>query len=55
MSQKMVNLAKPVRIYVNNILKFDGRISRKLTQMTKLKVQEANPNLNYSTYVDLKL
>jgi hypothetical protein len=55
LSSKMINFSKPVRIYVNDTLKFDGVAVRKLTQMTKIKLNKADPNFNYSSYVDLKL
>lgn len=55
LNNKMVTFGKAVRIYVNNVLKFDGVISRKLKQMTKIKLQKADPNFNYATYVDIKL
>lgn len=55
LNQKMIDFAKPVRVYVNDILKFDSKAVRKLTQMTRIKIEKADPNFNFSSYVDLKI
>ena len=55
LSKTMVALNKPVRIYVNNKLYFDGLLKLKPTEMSLLKQQKADPNFNYSTYTDLSI
>lgn len=55
LNNKMIAFGKAVRIYVNDVLKFDGLVSSKRSQMTKIRAQKADQNFNYSTYVDLKL
>lgn len=55
LNSKLVNFAEPVRIYVNDQLKFDAYVPRKLKQMLKIRAQKADPNFKFTSYIDLKL
>lgn len=55
LNDKLVTLNKNVRIYVNDILKFDGQVKTKLSEMAAMRTKKVDPNFDYTTYVDLKL
>lgn len=53
--KKLVNYKKPVSIFINNELKFEGMIKEKLKEMTKMRTDKADPDFSYSSFVDVKL